>query len=73
MSLLAWFASSEPVRGQRGVRLTGVSCDVESCRYHDGDRFCTAPHIKVGPGYATARTDTVCATYEQKALSRSKR
>jgi len=53
-------------------RLTGVQCDVKSCAYHDGDSYCTADRIRVGPFYATAFTDTACATYKPRTLSRSK-
>lgn len=55
------------------LRLYGVSCDVQSCIYHDGDHFCTANRIRVGPGYATARTDTVCGTYHPREQRRSQK
>ncbi len=44
----------------------GVGCDVKNCIYHDGDHYCTAEKIAVGPSYATSCTDTVCATFKQK-------
>ena len=46
--------------------LRGVTCDVKNCSYHDGDCYCTAHKINVGPTYATSCTDTVCATFKQK-------
>lgn len=55
-------------RNRAPQRLQGVSCDVKSCVYHDGEQHCTANRIKVGPAYATAVTDTVCSTYRPKAL-----
>ena len=47
-------------------RLKGVSCDVTSCAYHDGDSYCTAPKITVGPTSALRATETACATYRRK-------
>ena len=47
-------------------RLRGVSCDVTSCAYHDGDSYCTAPKITVGPTSALRATETACATYRRK-------
>lgn len=46
----------------------GVSCDVTNCVYHDGNNYCTAERINVGPSYATSCTDTVCATFKQKTI-----
>ncbi len=45
----------------------GVNCDVSNCYYHDGECHCTAEKINVGPSHATSSTDTVCATFKQKA------
>lgn len=47
-------------------RLRGVSCDVMSCAYHDGESFCTARRITVGPTSALSATETACATYKRK-------
>ncbi|MBE6708130.1 MAG: DUF1540 domain-containing protein [Ruminococcaceae bacterium] len=47
-------------------RLRGVSCDVMSCVYHDGESFCTASHITVGPTSALSAPQTACATYKRK-------
>lgn len=49
-------------------KLKGVVCDVKNCVYNDGSCHCTAEKIAVGPTYATACTDTVCATFRQKSL-----
>ncbi len=54
-------------------RIAQIRCDVVSCAYHDGDHFCTAERVKIGPGYAEAVSETVCATYLEKGLSRAKR
>lgn len=47
--------------------IRGISCNVKNCIYHDGDAYCTADRISVGPSYATACTDTVCATFKAKS------
>ncbi|MBO4423293.1 MAG: DUF1540 domain-containing protein [Clostridia bacterium] len=49
-----------------GRHIKGVSCDVKNCVYHDGDAYCTADRIAVGPTYANSTTDTVCATFRPK-------
>ena len=46
--------------------IDGISCDVQSCVYHDGDNYCTADKIAVGPSFATSCTDTVCASFKLK-------
>ena len=48
--------------------IRGIICDVKNCAYHDGDNYCTADKVAVGPSYATNCTDTVCATFKQKQL-----
>lgn len=48
--------------------IRGISCDVRNCIYHDGDSYCTADRVAVGPSYATSCTDTVCATFKQRSL-----
>ena len=52
----------------RPKHIRGVSCDVKSCAYHDGESFCTADRINVGPSYATASTDTACVSFKPKAI-----
>ncbi|MBO5355298.1 MAG: DUF1540 domain-containing protein [Clostridia bacterium] len=44
----------------------GITCDVKNCQYHEGDCYCTAEKIAVGPSFATSSTDTVCATFKPK-------
>ena len=44
----------------------GISCDVKNCQYHQGDCYCTAEKIAVGPSFATSCADTVCATFKPK-------
>lgn len=46
--------------------IKGVVCDVRNCSYHDGDNYCTADKIAVGPSFATSCTDTVCASFKLK-------
>ncbi len=55
-------------KGQTPKHIRGIICDVKNCSYHDGDNYCTADKIAVGPSYATNCTDTVCATFKQKQL-----
>ena len=54
--------------GKSGKHLKGVACDVRSCSYHDGDSFCTASRIAVGPSFASTSGETVCATFKPKSL-----
>ena len=62
-------SDSEKERTDDGTRhIRGISCDVRNCIYHDGDSYCTADRIAVGPSYATSCTDTVCATFKQRSL-----
>ncbi len=46
--------------------IKGISCNVKNCIYHDGDAYCTAEKISVGPSYASSCTDTVCATFKAR-------
>ncbi len=46
--------------------IQGVSCDVSNCYYHDGNCYCTAGEISVGPSHATSSTDTACVTFKKK-------
>ncbi|MBE6658529.1 MAG: DUF1540 domain-containing protein [Ruminococcaceae bacterium] len=55
-------------RHQDKGHIKGISCDVRNCVYHDGDCYCTAEKIAVGPSYATSCTDTVCATFKQRNI-----
>lgn len=55
-----------PNRAKSLKHIKGISCDVKNCSYHDGDSYCTADQIAVGPSFATSCTDTVCATFKQK-------
>jgi len=48
--------------------IQGITCDAKNCVYHDGDNYCTADRINVGPAYATSSTDTVCATFKEKKM-----
>ena len=68
MSLFG-MSDRETNRGDENIRhIRGISCDVRNCIYHDGDSYCTADRIAVGPSYATSCTDTVCATFKQRSL-----
>ena len=45
--------------------IKNVHCDVHNCIHHDGDCYCTADSISVGPSFATASQETACVTFEQ--------
>lgn len=44
----------------------GVMCDVKNCAYHDGECYCQADQISVGPSDACSCSDTVCATFKKE-------
>lgn len=46
--------------------IKGIQCNVKNCVYNDSCQYCTAGHISVGPSYATAGIDTICATFRPK-------
>ncbi len=46
--------------------IKGVTCDVHNCVHNDGERYCTADGISVGPSDACCCSETVCATFKQK-------
>ena len=54
--------------GSTPKHIKGISCSVKNCAYHDGDSYCTAKQISVGPVSATSCADTVCATFKQKSF-----
>ena len=47
----------------------GIKCDVKNCVYHDGECYCTAGNIHVGPSHAEKSADTVCATFKPECAS----
>lgn len=51
-----------------GKHLKGVACDVKNCAFHDGECYCAANRIAVGPSYANTSGETVCATFKPKSL-----
>ena len=44
--------------------IKNVKCDVKNCAYHDGECYCTAGEIAIGPSFATSSTDTICSTFK---------
>lgn len=44
--------------------IKGINCSVMNCVYHDGECYCTAENIHVGPHHAEKSADTVCATFK---------
>ncbi len=54
--------------GGRPRHIRGITCDVRNCVYHDGDSFCTANRITIGPSYANDKKDTACATFKERSL-----
>jgi|GEM_PF-379298 len=59
-------SDDHPSSGRAPKHIKGITCDVKNCSYHDGDNYCTANQVAVGPSFATSCTDTVCATFKQK-------
>lgn len=64
----AYSAEEQREQKKSPKHIRGISCDVRNCVYHDGDSYCTANKIAVGPSYAKACTETVCATFKQRTL-----
>lgn len=62
----SYYGSHHDAKAPKHIK--GIKCDVKNCAYHDGDSYCTAEKIAVGPSYATSCTDTVCATFKQKTV-----
>lgn len=50
--------------GKCEKHIKGINCAVKNCVYHDGDSYCTAENIHVGPNHAEKSADTVCATFK---------
>ena len=48
--------------------IKGIGCDVKNCVYHDGECYCTANKVSIGPSYATSSSDTACATFKEKSF-----
>ena len=46
----------------------GISCNVKNCVYNDGQEYCTAARIHVGPSYAVSSVETVCATFQPRSM-----
>lgn len=69
--IMGIFDNYEDVRENRPKNqhhIKGIVCDVKNCVHHDGDNYCTADRIAVGPSFATSCADTVCASFKPKAL-----
>ncbi|MBR6644777.1 MAG: DUF1540 domain-containing protein [Clostridia bacterium] len=49
--------------------IKGIGCDVKNCVYHDGECYCTACKVSIGPSYAKSSSETACATFKEKSLS----
>ena len=47
--------------------IQGITCSVRNCVHNDGECYCTAERISVGPCTACSCGDTVCATFEHKS------
>ncbi len=46
--------------------IKGIGCDAKNCIHHDGECYCTAEKVTIGPASATCSTDTACATFKQR-------
>ncbi len=58
----------EKEMGMGTKHIKGVVCDVKQCAHHDGDSYCTAQRISIGPGFAKTSGETACATFMPKKL-----
>ena len=47
--------------------IKNLTCCVGNCAYNDGDGYCTAGGVSIGPGYASSCTDTACATFRKRS------
>lgn len=52
--------------GDKSEPIKGITCAVKNCEHHDGQCYCTAGKIAVGPSTACCCSDTVCATFKRK-------
>ena len=66
MSLLDHYEEVRESRPKSSHHIRGIVCDVHNCAYHDGDNYCTADRIAVGPSFATSCADTVCASFKPR-------
>lgn len=57
--------SNQPMNGE-AKHIQGISCDVKNCTFHDGQSYCTAGQITVGPAHASTSGDTACVTFKAK-------
>lgn len=44
--------------------ISGITCDVKNCVYHDGDSFCCADRVTIGSIVAADPSKTHCSTFE---------
>ncbi len=51
-----------------GQPIKGIKCEVKNCEYHDGEHYCEAGSIEVGPTFAVSSSDTVCQTFKPKNI-----
>lgn len=54
--------------GRQPQHIRGIVCDVRNCAYHDGDSYCTANRIRVGPLSANRSGETACATFRPRNI-----
>lgn len=48
--------------------IKGLDCNVKNCSFNDGECYCTAKKVHVGPTSAVTGSDTVCATFRPKQM-----
>ena len=46
--------------------IEGIVCDVKNCVHHNGETYCTAHQIVVGPSSADDSEETSCATFKPR-------
>ncbi len=68
MGLLDNYEDVREGKPKSAHHIKGIVCDVKNCVHHDGDNYCTADKIAVGPSFATSCSDTVCASFKARSL-----
>ena len=51
---------------EKPKRNEDISCSCKDCTFHDGECWCIAEKIAVGPTNAKCCADTVCATFRKR-------
>ncbi len=49
-----------------GCKISGIKCEVDSCRHHTADNCCDAGCIEVVNHHAESISETACGTFAKK-------